>query len=226
MMDFAPLPVAMTIAALAGGVLAIAAGAAIALMTAKRPSGYLAATLCIALGVSILALPWLRTLPTPAPPPAPVIPGTITLSADARRTITTSPAGPPPPLPGRAVTRISIEASEAEPNDTLAGANTALLGISILGHVAEGDSDIFAFDRPDRPRDVIVASLTTHDASAALVLFDDAGRPLGTARTIDEIRVRVATLERSLDSPRYYVQVLGLSPGPASYQLTVAAERR
>lgn len=225
-MVFASLPVAMTIAALTGGVVAIMAGAGMTLTAGKRPFGYLAAAFCVVLGASLLVLPWIRPVPTPAPPLAPSVIGTITVSPDARRTIAMSTAGPPPPLPGREATRIAIEATEAEPNDTLAGANTAPLGTSILGHVAEDDSDTFAFDISGPTRDVIVASLATRDASAALVLYDDAGRALGTARTINEIRVRVATLERSLEASRYYVQVIGLSPGTAPYQLTVAAERR
>lgn len=218
-MDFAPLPVAMTIAALAGGVLAAAAGAGLAWMAAGHASSRLMALACIALAVVLLALPWMRRNPPP-PPPVPAVPGAITLSPDARRTIATPPSGRPPPLPGREAARITIEAAEVEPNDTTAGANAAPLGASILGHAAESDSDVFAFDIHGGRKDVIVASLTTRDASAALVLYDDAGRPLGIARTIDEIRVRVATLERGLDAPRYYVQVIGLSPGSASYQLS------
>lgn len=216
----------MTIAALTGGVLAAAAGAGLAWMAAGRTSARLMALACVVLAVVMLALPWMRRDRSPPPPPVTAAPGAITLSPDARRTIATTSSGRPPPLPGREAARITIEAAEVEPNDTTAGANAAALGVSILGHAAESDSDIFAFDIPQGRRDVIVASLTTRDASAALVLYDDAGRPLGIARTIDEIRVRVATLERSLDAPRYYVQVIGLSPGSAAYQLTVATARR
>lgn len=224
-MDFAPLPLAMMIALLAGGVLSAIAGAGLAWMAAGRASSRLMALACITLAVVLLALPWMRRNPSP-PPPTTAVPGAITLSPDARRTIATPSSGHPPPLPGREAARITIEAAEVEPNDTTAGANAAPLGVSILGHAAESDSDIFAFDIPEGHRDVIVASLTTRDASAALVLYDDAGRPLGIARTINEIRVRVATLERDLDASRYYVQIIGLSPGSTTYQLTVATARR
>jgi hypothetical protein len=224
-MDAVLLGPEMAIAALAGGTVTLATGAGIAFLAGGASRAW--ALGCVGIGGALIALPWMtQSPPPPAAAPVPAIAGMITVSADGRRTVAQPEKTPPPPLPGREAARIAIEATEAEPNNTTAGANVAPLGISILGQAAEGDSDIFAFDIPARHRDVIVASLTTRDASAALVLYDDAGRPLGTARTIDEIRVRVATLERGLEAPRYYVQVLGLSHGPAEYQLTVTQERR
>ena len=55
---------------------------------------------------------------------------------------------------------------------------------------------------------------------------DEAGQSLGIARTLDEVRVRTATLERNLGDPRYYLLLTPNSDAPASYQLTVAARRR
>ena len=58
-----------------------------------------------------------------------------------------------------------------------------------------------------------------------MTLVDDAGQVLGIARTIDEVRVRAATLERDLDRPRYHVLLMPGSDVPARYQLTLAARR-
>ena len=60
---------------------------------------------------------------------------------------------------------------------------------------------------------------------AAGGIVDDAGQVLGIARTIDEVRVRAATLERELDRPRYHVLLMPGSDVPARYQLTLAARR-
>lgn len=216
---------AMTVAALVGGMLALAAGAGLSL--ASRGRQRLAVLACLVVGGGLIALPWLASLssPDPAGSAAPTELTGLTLSADGTRTIH-RPSGQPPPLPGREVAHISIEATEAEPNDTIAGANAAPLGTSILGHAARGDVDTYAFDLPARKRQAVVATLITRDASAAIVLFDDLGRPLGTARTIDEIDVRLASLERILGASRYYVQVIGLSDTPAAYELVLTTKRR
>ena len=118
-----------------------------------------------------------------------------------------------------------MEASEAEPNDTLAGANRAAMGISVDGILDPGDRDWFAVDIPEGTRGRLVANLVTEAASVTMTLFDDAGQTLGIARTIDEVRVRTATLERDLDRPRYHVLLLPESAAPARYQLTLAARR-
>jgi hypothetical protein len=151
----------------------------------------------------------------------------LVLSPDRRRTeaAPAPPPGPPPPVPGREAVSIRIEASEAEPNDTLAGANRVAPGIAIDGALSPDDRDWFAIDVTEATRGRLVANLVTEDASVTMTLFDDAGRRLGIAQTIDEVRVRAATLERNLDGPRFY---LLLSPGsevPARYQLTLAARR-
>ncbi len=214
-------PAALAAAALAGGLLAL--GVALRLALLPRP---LPAVLAVVAGAGLLALPWVGGRYGPAAPaaPAPATVGAITISADRARTIVGSRVGQPPPVPGREAARIDIEASEAEPNDTIAGANAARLGSAIEGRLAEGDVDAFAFEAPPHLKGTIVAALVTLDGSAALTLVDDAGRPLGTARTLPEIRVRTATVERSLDAPRYYVLVLGLA-GTATYHLTVTAAR-
>lgn len=222
-MDAVPPGALATALAALGGLMALVAGAGLA----WRARGMLQAASvgCVAAGVALLALPWHAPPVTPPDPAVPAIDGTLAVSTDGRRTVARPARTPPPPLPGREVVRIEVEATEAEPNDTLAGANVAPLGVSILGIAAEGDVDSFAFDVTGGGRKVVVATLSTRDASAAILLFDDAGRPLGRARTIDEIRVRMATLERPLDAARYYVQVVGLSPAPAAYQLTLTAGR-
>lgn len=220
----APGP-ALTLATLVGGVAALLAAAGLAWISRGLARALSLPALCV--GGALLALPWLaRPAPEPPPAPAPVIEGSLALSGDGRRIVTLAPPTPPPPLPGREATEIAIEAIETEPNDTIAGANLAALGASILGWVDEGDTDTFAFDVGNSRRDAVVATIVTRDASAAIVLLDDAARPLGSARTIDEIRVRTASLERPLNAGRYYVQVIGLTPAPAAYELVLTAERR
>ena len=78
---------------------------------------------------------------------------------------------------------------------------------------------------PAGTRGRLVASLVTEEASVTMTLVDDAGQVLGIARTIDEVRVRAATLERDLDRPRYHVLLMPGSDVPARYQLTLAARR-
>ena len=182
-------------------------------------------------GALLLALPWLAPPPAvapAAPPPVALSPGPVSLSADGRRTV----AGParrkrPPPLPGREAVRIDIEAEETEPNDMLAGANVARLGTAIVGALAPGDLDYFAADVPPGSRGDVVVGLVVLTGDAGLTLFDEAGRPLGSADTSARLGVRTTMLERLIEGPRYYVLVRGVPTGaPATYHLTIATRRR
>jgi hypothetical protein len=211
---------------LSGAVLALAGAGVLA----GRVAPEVAAAAAVLGGIALAVLPWLPMAPpTVAPEPEPVAaaPGVVVVSADGRRTVAAAPPpAPPPPLPGREAARIVIEAREAEPNDTLAGANVAALGVAIDGELAPGDRDWFAVDVPAGTSGALVANLVAEDASVSLALFDDAGQTLGIAATIGAIRVRSASLERRLDGPRFYVRVTPNADGPASYQLTVAARPR
>ena len=196
-------------------------GAAIALVAigwfAGRVADEAVAGAAMVAGVALVGLAW---LPRPAASPeAPAAAEPLVLSPGS------APGGAPPPLPGREAVRIEIEASEAEPNDTLPGANLAALGVSVDGTLGAGDRDWFAIDVAAGTRGRLVASLVTEEASVTMTLVDDAGQVLGIARTIDEVRVRAATLERELDRPRYHVLLMPGSDVPARYQLTLAARR-
>jgi hypothetical protein len=215
-----------------GGVLSIgltAAGVVVVLAGvgyfAGRVTEEVAAAAAVAAGVALAGVAW---LPRPEPPPAeaPAAPEPLAISEDRRRTVVAPPTpSTPPPLPGREAVRIAVEASEAEPNDTLPGANLAALGVSVDGTLAPGDRDWFAVDVPEGTRGKLVATVVTEEASVTMTLFDDAGQTLGIARTIDEVRVRTATLERGLDRPRFHVLLMPASEVAARYQLTVAARR-
>ena len=227
-----PEPGAATAVALvAGGVFALAG---LWMMLRLRDRPVLAATAFLA-GVGLLVLPWVagdRRVAEAPVPPEPERAAGITLSADRQRTVAVAPpapgiaAGPPPPLPGRAAARIEIEAAEIEPNDTLAGANRAALGIPITGTLPAGDHDYFAVEVPPGLKGEIVASLVVQEASASLTLFDDAGKALGTAPTFEQISVRTTFVERRIDGPRYYVLVTAPSEADAPYRLTIAARAR
>lgn len=181
----------------------------------------------ILVGAGLVALP--RLLPDCIPPPpagatAVLGVGVAVATGDGRTIAVAAPARPPPLPAGRAATVIDIEASEAEPNDTLAAANRAGLGVAILGDVGPGDSDWFAIDVPPGRRGTLVANLTVGDAPAALGLYDDAGQSLGIATTYDALALRKVTLERPLDAPRYYVLVRG-GDRPTDYHLSLAVRR-
>ncbi len=120
---------------------------------------------------------------------------------------------------------MAIEAAEAEPNDTLPGANRARMGVAIDGTLGVGDRDWFSVDIPAERRGQLVATLVTTDASVTMTLFDDSGQPLGIARTINEVSVRTATLERALARPRYFILLMPDSEAPARYQLLLATRR-
>lgn len=206
------------------GALAVFAGAA-ALAGWLDPRG--AALASIGAGLAVVGVGALAPrAPPAADEPVAITAAPLVVAADGRRTIVgTVPAPAPPPLPGREVTPIPIEAAEAEPNDTLPSANRARPGVAVDGTLTPGDRDWFSVDvGPDR-RGRLVASLVTSDASVAMTLFDDAGQPLGIARTIDEVSVRTATLERALDRPRYFILLTPESEAPARYQLILAARR-
>lgn len=208
-----------------GAVLAL--GGLVMLLRDRAASA--AAILALALGAGLVALP--RFLPSEPAAPSPVATAPrvlgegVGLARDAGRTVAAALPARPPPLPGRPATVIDIEASEVEPNDTLAGANRAPLGVAIVGSIGPGESDWFAFDVPPGMRGTLVANLTVGDASAALALHDDAGQSLGLATTFDALAMRKATLERRLDAPRYNVLVRG-GDAPTDYQLTLAVRRR
>ena len=192
---------------------------------AGRVAEEVAAAAAIAAGLGLAAVAWLpRAPPPPVEAPAPLEP--LVLSPEAQRAEAAAPRpGPPPPLPGREAARISVEAAEAEPNDTLPSANLAGLGVSVDGALAPGDRDWFAVDVAEGTRGKLVANLVTEEASVTMTLFDDAGQTLGLAATLDEVRVRTATLERNLDRPRFYVLLMPAGDLPARYQLTLAARR-
>lgn len=128
-------------------------------------------------------------------------------------------------MPGREATPITIEATEVEPNDTLPGANRTRPGIAIDGTLMPGDRDWFAVDVAPGRHIQLVASLVTNDASVTMTLLDDSGQPLGIARTIDEVSVRTATLERAATRPRYFVLLMPAAAGLVRYQITLAARR-
>ena len=163
-------------------------------------------------------------LAPPAPTAPPVLGEGVAVAIGEGRTVAAPLAAKPPSLPGRPATVIAIEASEAEPNDTLASANRAALGVAIVGDVGPGESDWFAFDVPAGTGGTLVANLTVGDASAALGLYDDAGQTLGIATTYDALALRKVTLERRPDAPRYYVVVRG-GDAATDYHLTVAIRR-
>jgi hypothetical protein len=216
----------------AASLAAFAAGAGLAfagigLLWARR--GGLGAGLVVLAGAAVFALPWLvATPPPPVEPPEPALAvPEITVSADRRRTVALPPAPePPPPLPGRPAARLEIEASEAEPNDTLAGANLAPLGVAIDGSLTHRDRDYFAVDVPAGTRGEIVANLVTEDAILTLTLFDDAGQALGTASTYSQLAVLTTSVARLIERPRYVVLVLAPDGALGAYQLTIAARPR
>ena len=192
---------------------------------AGRVADEVAAAAAIVAGLALAGLAWLPRPPPPAETPAAGAPEPLVIAIDRQSPQAEAPTGPPPPLPGREAARITVEASEAEPNDTLPGANLAALGVSVDGTLAPGDRDWFAVEVPEGTRGKLVANLVTEEASVTMTLFDDAGQTLGLAATIDEVRVRTATLERGLDRPRFHVLLMPASEVPARYQLTLAARR-
>jgi hypothetical protein len=221
-----------TLGAPEGGVFAAAmtlVGAAAALaglwMLLRGPGSAWMQVGLFAAGAALLLVPWLHRAGDEAgPATAPVSIGrSLVLAPEGLRSVPVPPpAGPIPPLPGRAAATIDIEAIEAEPNDTLAAANLGRLGTAIDGALGVGDRDYFAIDVPAGARGQLVANLLVEDASVGLTLFDDAGQTLGTATTFEELAIRSTRLERKLDAPRYYVLVQALD-APTRYQLTVAA---
>jgi hypothetical protein len=183
-----------------------------------------------AAGALLLLVPWVHAPSEATPPPAgagPVSIGTgLVIAPEGLRSVPLQPKPAPlPPLPGRVAATIDIEGAEAEPNDTLAAANRARIGVAIDGHLEPGDRDYFAIDVPPGTRGLLVANLMVEDTSVSLTLFDDAGQTLGTATTFEELAIRNTRIERKLDGPRYYVLVQPLG-GPTPYQLTVAARPR
>lgn len=197
--------------------------------------------LLLLIGMVLLALsPWLRepemaaleASPVAVAPvevaPVEVALGPVSLSADGQRTVVRPPTpAPPPPLPGREATRIAIEASEIEPNDSLPAANLAGIGTAVTGTLTAGNLDYFAIDMPDGTRGDFVAGLLVLTGDAGLTVFDEAGRPLGSADTNNQIAVRTTLLERLIDGPRFYVLVRGVPAGAeADYRLTLAVRRR
>ncbi len=214
---------------------ALVAGAACVLVALAlllmRRGPLLMAPFVLAIGAALLALPWIAGGDRAAAPvedaPVPAVVASVEVSSDGLRTVAGAapPTTPPPPIPGRPASRIAVEAAEAEPNDTLAAANVAELGIAITGTLAPGDLDFFAFDPPPGFRGEIVAALTVLAGNAGLTLYDDSGAPLGSNDTREQISVRTTSLARMIEAPRYYVLVRQASEdaGPATYHLTVAA---
>ena len=223
------MPAAAPAVVLAAGAACVAA--ALWMLLARSGRQALAVVALLA-GTGLLALPWALGRPDAVEPaavaPEPVAVPRVVLSSDGLRTVAAPPVeGRPPPLPGRAAARIDIEGTEVEPNDTLAAANLANSGIAILGTLTDGDLDFFAVDMPPRIRGEIVAGLLVLEGDAGLTIFDDAGQPLGSADTSEQISVRTTTLSRMIAAPRYYVLVRGAKAGGvATYQLTIAVRRR
>jgi hypothetical protein len=220
------------VVSVAGAALALA-GAGMLLRSRDRPVRAAAAFGVFLVGAGFLLLPWFAggraggEPPAAAPDPVALAPDGITVSADGLRTVARPGApAPPPPLPGRPAARITIEASEAEPNDNLAVANTTALGTAVEGILEPGDLDYFAVDVPEGTRGEVVVNLLAVEGDCELTLFDDAGQALGTVQTRSALSARAANLVRKIDRPRYHVLVLAVADGRASYQLTVAARRR
>jgi hypothetical protein len=217
-----------------GGALSAApvvVGAALALgglwMLLRRLRSAPVALGVIAIGAALMSVPRLRPAPVGPPEPASsqaVLGEGVAVARSAGRTVAVPLPAEPPPLPGREATVIAVEGREAEPNDTLAAANRAPLGVAIVGTVGPGENDWFAFDVPAGARGTLVANLTVGDASAALGLYDDAGQTLGIATTFDALSLRKATLERDLATPRYFVLVRG-DDALTGYHLTLAVRR-
>jgi hypothetical protein len=216
---------------LAAGLVCLASGLWMLLCQRARAPLSLIVLLVGAGLVSIPVLgrqPEVATMPAPAPVPVKALPDGLTLSADGLQTVAAPvAASPPPALPGRAAVRIEIEASEAEPNDTLASANEASIGSVIVGSLAAGDLDFFGVEIPTDRRADLMASLLVLEGDAGLTIFDDVGQALGSADTNQQISVRTTTLERKIDRARYVILVRGAPPGAsASYQLTISTRSR
>ena len=166
--------------------------------------------------------------PAAAPPPVELSPGPVSLSADGLRTVA-GPAAPepPPPLPGREAVRIDIEASETEPNDTIAGANLAGLGTAIDGDADRGRSRLLRARRAGRHprRPGREPRRLTRRRRAHALRRRRAGRS-AAPDTNAQLGVRTTTLERLIDGPRYYVAGARASGAAGAYQLTVAPRRR
>jgi hypothetical protein len=156
------------------------------------------------------------TAPDVVPPPAAVaLPG-ISLSPDGLRTVATPvPPAAPPAAPGAV--------AEVEPNDNLAAAARAALGISVQGALTAGDLDYFAVDLPAGTEVVATVVVTRGDAS--LALFDGAGEAVATAATRSGIGLRAATVAGAAGQPRSHVSLVATAPEGASYRLTVDTRR-
>ena len=223
-----PMPSVAALAATA----AIAAGAACVAaalwMLVSRSGRPAVAPLALVAGVVLLALPGrcrcshARRTGRRARARGDTV-GAVSISADGTRTVAAEPPkpviAPPPAMPGRPAVKIDIEASEAEPNDTLAAANVAQLGTAIVGELGEGDLDFFAFGMPPGLRGEVVAALTVLEGNAGLTMYDDTGEAIGSMDTPEQISVRTAMLARMIDAPAYYVMVRANPdrPGPAKY---------
>ena len=145
-----PGVVLATASVVVGAVLAL--GGLVLLLRDRAASA--AAILALVLGAGLVGLPRFFPSEPAAPPPAATAPQVlgegVGLARDAGRTVAAALPARPPPLPGRPAAVIDIEASEAEPNDTLAGAELdgPPLGVAIVGSIGPGESDWFAFDVP------------------------------------------------------------------------------
>ena len=118
---------------------------------AGRVAEEVAAAAAIAAGLGLAAVAWLpRAPPPPVEAPAPTEP--LVLSPEAARAEAAAPRpGPPPPLPGREAVRLSVEAAEAEPNDTLpVGQPRGARGVG-RRRAGAGDRDWFAVDVAGAP---------------------------------------------------------------------------
>ena len=198
-------------------------GAAVALVAigwfAGRVADEAVAVAAIVAGVALVGLAW---LPRPAASPEPPA---------ATEPLVLSPGLRPARRPAAAAAR-SRGGADRDRGDARRSRTTRCRGRTSPGSAcrstarsAPGDRDWFAIDVAPGTRGRLVASLVTEEASVTMTLVDDAGQVLGIARTIDEVRVRAATLERDLDRPRYHVLLMPGSDVPARYQLTLAARR-
>lgn len=220
----------------AGPAVAVVAGtillsAGLWMLHARRPPRD--ALIALSAGVLLFAFALVPRSPPPSPENAELEPITlasapVVLSRDGTQTTVSEPAPTKSPPPeGRPAARLEIEASEAEPNDTFAGANIVPLGVAIEGSLTEGDLDHFSVEVPPGAQGEIVANVTAFGQSVDLVLYDDAGQALGTARTFAELDIRTSFVGRKADRPRYDVLVAA-APGTADvrYQLTIALRPR
>jgi len=116
---------------------------------------------------------------------------------------------------GRAIT---LEGEEAEPNQTLAGANVIGPGTIITGSVASDNEDFFIIEMPDGQNGDLIVTATAN--YIGLTIFSDVGEVLHSKK-----RSTSDTWRGRLEAAPYYgtrlQQLNGRNPMP--YQLMTVA---